>query len=434
MELLLIIGLTLLNGAFAMTELALAASRKARLNAMAESGDGGAQAALSLLDNPNRFLSTVQIGITSIGVLNGIVGEAAFSEGLARWLTSLGMPHGAAALTATGLVVTIITITTIIFGELVPKRIGQLHPELVSRWAARPMLWLARMSSPLVHFLASSTAGVLRLLGINASATRAMTEEEISASLEEGVDSGVIEEHEHQMVQNVFELDNRPLTSMMVSRSEVDWLEADLGVMQALDVVGRAGAARSHSWYPVCRGSLDDVVGQISVARLLELGGSTSGTLADFVTPATFVPETLSGMELLEHFRKRMGRVVMVVDEYGEVQGILTPFDLLEAITGELNPGVRSDAWATQINDSNWLLEGLMPINELKVRLEIEDLPEEERGRYNTLAGLLMALSGDMPAVGASMDCAGWRFEVLNLDGKRVDKVRATRIGSQGPR
>jgi putative hemolysin len=431
MELLLIICLTLLNGAFAMTELALAASRKSRLNAMAETGDGGAQAALSLLDNPNQFLSTVQIGITSIGVLNGIVGEAAFSEGLAEWMKSLGMPHGAAGLTATGLVVTIITITTIIFGELVPKRIGQLYPELVSRWASRPMLWLARASGPLVHLLASSTAGVLHLLRIDASATRAMTEEEISASLEEGVDSGVIEEHEHQMVQNVFELDSRPLTSMMVSRSEVDWLEAGMSVPQALESVGQAGAAQAHSWYPVCRGSLDDVVGQISLARLLELGGYTSGTLADFVTPATFVPETLSGMELLEHFRKRMGRVVMVVDEYGVVQGILTPFDLLEAITGELNPGVKSDAWATQLDDSTWLLEGLMPVNELRVRLDIDELPDEERGRYNTLAGLLMALSGDMPGVGDTMDCAGWRFEVLNLDGKRVDKVRASRLPAQ---
>ena len=236
MELLLIILLTLLNGAFAMTELALAASRKSRLNAMAESGDGGAGAALSLLDNPNQFLSTIQIGITSIGVLNGIVGEAAFSGDLAEGLKSLGMSHGAASLTATGLVVTIITITTIIFGELVPKRIGQLYPEAISRWAARPMLLLARMSGPLVHMLSGSTAAILRLLRIDVGATRPMTEEEISASLEEGVDSGVIEEHEHQMVQNVFELDDRPLTSLMVARSEIDWIDASFSVAQ----IGRA--------------------------------------------------------------------------------------------------------------------------------------------------------------------------------------------------
>ncbi len=428
MELLLIILLTLLNGAFAMTELALAASRKSRLNAMAESGDGGAHAAISLLDNPNQFLSTIQIGITSIGVLNGIVGEAAFSQDLAEWLKGLGMSHGAASLTATGMVVTIITITTIIFGELVPKRIGQLYPETISRWAARPMLLLARMSGPLVHFLSGSTAAILRLLRIDVGATRPMTEEEISASLEEGVDSGVIEEHEHQMVQNVFELDDRPLTSLMVSRSEIDWLDASLSVSQALDQVGQAAANEAHSWYPVCRGSLGDVVGLLSVAKLIKLGAQAPGTLADYVVPSTFVPETLSGMELLEQFRARQGRLVLVVDEYGEVQGMLTPFDLLEAITGELHPGVTSEAWATQLEDGSWLLDGLMPISELKARLDLEELPLEDRGRYNTVAGLVMAVMGHLPQVGQGIDAAGWRFQVLALDGKRVDEVRASRL------
>ncbi len=426
MELLLIIFLTLLNGAFAMTELALAASRKSRLNAMSESGDGGAHAALSLLDNPNQFLSTIQIGITSIGVLNGIVGEAAFSSDLAEWLKGLGMPHGAASLTATGLVVTIITITTIIFGELVPKRIGQLYPETISRWASRPMLLLARASGPLVHFLSGSTAAVLRLLRIDAGATRPMTEEEISASLEEGVDSGVIEEHEHQMVQNVFELDDRPLTSLMVSRSEIDWLDASLSVAQALQKLAQAEDGAAHSWYPVCRGSLADVVGQISVSQLLKLGEHTPGSLADLVMPSTFVPETLTGMELLEHFRARQGRLVLVVDEYGEVQGMLTPFDLLEAITGELHPGASSDAWATELDDGSWLLDGLMPISELKARLGLEDLPMRERGRYNTVAGLVMAVMGSLPRVGEHIDVEGWRFQVLALDGKRVDEVRAS--------
>lgn len=433
MELLLIILLTLLNGAFAMTELALAASRKSRLNAMAESGDGGANAALSLLENPNQFLSTIQIGITSIGVLNGIVGEAAFSQDLAEWLKGLGMSHGAASLTATGMVVTIITITTIIFGELVPKRIGQLYPETISRWSARPMLLLARMSGPLVHFLSGSTAAILRLLRIDAGATRPMTEEEISANLEEGVDSGVIEEHEHQMVQNVFELDDRPLTSLMVARSEIDWLDASLSVAQAMHQLGQAAANAAHSWYPVCRGSLGDVVGQVSVAQLIKLGVQAPGTLVDYVVPSTFVPETLSGMELLEHFRARQGRLVLVVDEYGEVQGMLTPFDLLEAITGELHPGVTSEAWATELEDGSWLLDGLMPTSELKARLGLEDLPMEERGRYNTVAGLVMAVMGRLPKVGQSIDASGWRFQVLALDGKRVDEVRASRLPEPPP-
>jgi len=426
MEFLLIVFLTLLNGVFAMSELALAASRKARLTAMAEAGDKGAQASLTLLDNPNQFLSTVQVGITSIGVLNGIVGEAAFSAGLAHWLITLGVTEKAAAISATALVVTLITFTTIIFGELVPKRIGQLYPERVSRWVARPMLWLARAAGPFVKLLSGTTAAVLKVLRIDTNASRAMTEEEISASLEEGVDAGVIEEHEHQMVQNVFGLDDRPLTSLMVPRAEVDWLDASQTVAQSLKKVGEDGAQRAHSWYPVCHGSMDDVVGKISVARLLELGAQAVGTLEDYLSPAVFVPETLSGMELLEQFRAKVGRLVLVVDEYGVVQGLLTPHDLLEAITGELQPGLKTDAWATQRDDGNWLLEGLMPINELKARLDIEDLPGEDRGRYNTLAGLLMAISGHLPVVGEKIWCDNWLFEVIDLDGKRVDKVLAS--------
>jgi putative hemolysin len=423
MDVLLIVFLTLLNGVFAMSELALAASRKARLNAMAEAGDKGAQAALTLLGNPNQFLSTVQVGITSIGVLNGIVGEAAFSDGVAAWLQQLGASDKAAAISATALVVTAITFITIIFGELVPKRIGQLYPEPVARWVSRPMLWLATAAKPFVKLLSGTTAGVLRLLRIDTNAARAVTEEEITASLEEGVDAGVIEQHEHQMVQNVFQLDERPLTSLMVPRTDVEWLDAAQTVAEGLQMVIKKGA---HSWYPVCRGSLDDVVGVISVARLLELGTDTPGGIGPYATPATFVPETLSGMELLEQFRARSGRFVFVVDEYGVVQGLLTPLDLLEAITGELQPGAQIDAWATRREDGTWLLDGLMPVGELKVRLGLDELPQEDRGRYNTVAGLLMSVSGHLPATAERIECAGWLFEVVDLDGKRIDKVLAS--------
>ena len=426
MEFLLIVFLTLLNGVFAMSELALAASRKARLNAMSEAGDKGAQAALVLLSNPNQFLSTVQVGITSIGVLNGIVGEAAFSSGVAAWLHGLGVADKAAALSATGIVVTLITFTTIIFGELVPKRIGQLYPEPVARWVSRPMLWLATGAKPFVKLLSGTTAATLKLLRIDTNAARAVTEEEITASLEEGVDAGVIEQHEHQMVQNVFQLDDRPLTSLMVPRTDVQWLDASNTVAQSLSLAGSGGDNGAHSWYPVCRGSLDDVVGVISVARLLQLGTQTPGTIEAHAMPASFVPETLSGMELLEQFRAKAGRFVFVVDEYGVVQGLLTPRDLLEAITGELQPGAQIDAWATQREDGSWLLDGLMPVGELKVRLDIDELPEEDRGRYNTVAGLLMSVSGRLPGEGERIVCGHWLFEVVDLDGKRIDKVLAT--------
>jgi len=426
MEFLLIIFLTLLNGVFAMSELALTASRRARLGALAEAGDKGAQAALELLSNPNQFLSTVQVGITSIGVLNGIVGEAAFSDGVAAWMVALGMADKAAALTATALVVTAITFTTIIFGELVPKRIGQLHPETMACWVARPMLWLAQAAKPFVKLLSGTTAATLKLLRIDTNTARAVTEEEISASLEEGVDAGLIEEHEHQMVQNVFRLDERALTSLMTPRNDVQWLDASASVADCLRLAGRGAGKGAHSWYPVCRASLDDVAGVISVAHLLDLGAHSQEPIAAFAQSAVFVPETLSAMELLEQFRLKAARLLFVVDEYGVVQGLLTPRDLLEAITGELQYGAQTDAWATRREDGSWLLDGGMPVDEVKARLDLDELPDEDRGRYNTLAGLLMTLTGHLPKLGERISHQGWVFEVMDLDGRRVDKVLAT--------
>jgi len=426
MDLLLILLLTMLNGVFSMSELALASSRKARLAAMAESGDKGAMAALALLDNPTQFLSSVQVGITSIGMVNAILGEAAFSDGVSTWLQRWGVALGAAEVSATVIVVTAITFITIVFGELVPKRIGQLYPELVARHVSRPMTYVASGAKPFVRLLSFSTHAVLKLLRIDNAAGRAVTEEEIVASLEEGVDAGVIEEHEHQMVQNVFRLDERPLTSLMVPRTDMEWMEASHTVAQCLQMAKSSAGKGSHSWYPVCRSSLDEVVGVISVGRLLELGADLPGPVEPHVLPAAFLPETLSGMELLEQFRAKSGRIVFVVDEYGVVQGLMTPRDLLEAITGELQPGAQADAWATQREDGSWLLDGLMPVNELKLRLDIKDLPEEERGRYNTVAGLLMSVSGRMLATAERIECAGWVFEVVDLDGKRIDKVLAT--------
>ncbi len=443
MDFILIAFLTLLNGVFAMSELALASSRKARLSAMAETGDKGAQAALTLLENPTQFLSSVQVGITSIGMLNGIIGEAAFSGALSSWIQSFGAPVRAADISATALVVTIITFITIVFGELVPKRIGQLFPETVARLVSRPMMWVATGAKPFVRLLSFSTHAVLKLLRVDTAGDRGVTEEEITASLEEGVDAGLIEEHEHQMVQNVFLLDDRLLTSLMLPRSDIEWLDASDTVAQAVDKAGATG----HSWYPVCNGSLDDVVGVVNVAKLLALRGQIqqTGSTADagsapsvadridtYAVPAAFVPETLTGMELLEQFRTKSTRIVFVVDEYGVVQGMMTPMDMLEAITGELQPGAQIDAWATRRADGSWLIDGVMPVSELKARLDIKQLPAEERGRYNTVAGLLQSVSGRLLGTGEYIDCSGWRFEVLDLDGKRIDKVLASPASASG--
>jgi putative hemolysin len=269
---------------------------------------------------------------------------------------------------------------------------------------------------------------VLKLLRIDTAGNRAVTEEEIAASLEEGVDAGLIEAHEHQMVQNVFLLDDRPLTSMMLPRADIKWLEARDTVVQCLRKVAQDGEHGTHSWYPVCRGSLEDVVGKISVGQLLHLGAAHAGAIESHVQSAVFVPETLSGMELVEQFRTKSTRMVLVVDEYGVVQGLITPNDLLEAITGELQPHAQVDAWATPREDGSWLVDGAMPVGEFKARLDIDALPDEDRGRYNTVAGLLMAVSGTLPSTGEKVDCAGWRFEVVDLDGRRIDKVLASRL------
>jgi putative hemolysin len=422
MDVALLIFLILLNGVFAMSEMALTASRKARLQVMVEAGEQGAQTAIELHDKPTKFLSTVQIGITSIGVLNGIVGDAAFSQPLALWLakTFPALPEKAAAVSATGLVVVIITFLTIIFGELVPKRIGQLFPETIARLVATPMNWLSTATRPFVALLSMCTEAMLRVLGIKGDSNRSVTEEEIAASLEEGVDAGVIEQQEHTMVRNVFRLDERQVGSMMIPRAEITWLDAEVPLAETLARM----AENQHTRYPVCRGDLTDVVGVLAAQSLLPaLARGETPAIADFVSAAVFVPETLTGMELLEHFRGSDAELVFVVDEYGEVQGVITVRDVLEAITGEFSAPADGDAWAIERGDGSWLLDGLIPVPEMKDRLGLKALPEEDRGRYNTLAGMIMLLLGRLPNTADRVDWDGWRFEVVDMDGKRIDKV-----------
>jgi putative hemolysin len=421
MDIALLVFLILLNGAFAMAEMGLTAARKARLQVYVESGDGGAAAALKLHEDPTRWLSTVQIGITSIGLLNGIVGESAFAGPLAAWMIErLGISESAAAIMATGGVVVLITYCTIVFGELVPKRLGQMYPELVARLVARPMNWISTVTKPFVWLLSASTHGALKLLGIAGRMPASVTEEEIAAQLEEGLDAGVIEAQEHQMVRNVFRLDDRQIGSMMVPRAEIVWLDAAAPIETVLAEM----SAHRHTRYPVCRGGLDDVIGVIGAHHLIEpLALGLPPTLTDHLQPPVFVPETLTGMELVDHFRRTDVDLVFVVDEYGAVQGLITERDLLEAIAGELGEASADDAWATLRADGSWLMDGLIPVPELKDRLSLKDLPDEDRGRYNTLAGMIMLLLGRLPKVTDSVEWQGWRFEVIDLDGKRVDKV-----------
>ena len=431
MDVALLIFLIFLNALFAMSEMALTASRKARLQVMVETGDAGARAAMDLHDDPTRFLSVVQIGITSIGVLNGIVGDAAFSAPFAAWLHQTFDIHDRAAeIAATAMVVVVITFATIIFGELVPKRLGQMYPESVARLVARPMQWLALLTRPFVKLLAFCTEGTLALLGIKGGPSRSVTEEEIAAQLEEGLDAGVIEAQEHQMVRNVFRLDDRQVGSMMIPRAEIVWLDANEPPEEIVKIIGN----EEHSRYPVCRGGLEDVLGVVSAQGLLrQLMSGRPLSLAEGLQAAVFVPETLSGMELLDQFRASSAQLVFVVDEYGEVQGMITVRDVLEAITGEFSTPSDDDAWAVQRDDGSWLFDGLIPVPELKDRLDLRELPEEDRGRYNTLAGMVMLLLGRLPAITDTVDWEGWRFEVVDMDGKRVDKVLATTLDDAAP-
>jgi putative hemolysin len=260
-------------------------------------------------------------------------------------------------------------------------------------------------------------------MGIRGSPSRSVTEEEIAASLEEGLDAGVIEAQEHQMVRNVFRLDDRQVGSMMIPRTEIVWLDAAGSSDEVLKII----SADEHSRYPVCRGGLDDVVGVVSAQSLLQqvMGGGAL-EVTERLQAAVFVPETLSGMELLDQFRASSTQLVFVVDEYGEVQGMITVRDVLEAITGEFTTPSDDDSWAVRREDGSWLFDGLIPVPELKDRLDLKELPEEDRGRYNTLAGMIMLLLGRLPEITDSVEWEGWRFEVVDLDGKRVDKVLAS--------
>ncbi|MBS3997059.1 MAG: HlyC/CorC family transporter [Hydrogenophaga sp.] len=424
MEIALLFSLILINGLFAMSEIALVTARRGRLQKLVDEGDGAAIAAVKLGEDPTRFLSTIQIGITSIGVLNGIVGEAALAGPLAVWLVTVGMPADASQLAATALVVVVITYFSIVVGELVPKRIGQSNPELLARLVARPINWLAMATKPFVVLLSISTQGLLRMLGIRQGNANAVTEEEIHAMLAEGTTAGVIESHEHTMVRNVFRLDDRQIGSLMVPRSDVVVLDLD----ESFEVNMARVEASDHARFPVVRDDLNNVMGVVNARKWLSqaLRGGDRELAKQPLQEALYVPETITGMELLDNFRQSGGQMAFVIDEYGEVQGIVTLQDLIEAITGEFKPRDPATSWAVQRDDGSWLLDGHIPVPELKDRLALDAVPDEDRGRYHTLSGLMMLLTGRLPKEGDRVDWEGWRLEIVDMDGRTIDKVLAT--------
>ncbi len=425
MEIFILVGLIVLNGLFAMSEIAIVTARKSRLTAMAHSGSSTAKAALKLAEDPTQFLSTVQIGITSIGILNGIFGESILAEPLSLWMQSFGISAEISSVVSTVLVVIIVTYVSIVIGELVPKRIGQISAETIACLVSKPMTVLAIVAKPFVWMLSGSTHSLMRVLGFNHQMEDNVTHEDIQAMLQEGSTAGVIEHNEHAMVKNVFRLDERSISSLMVPRSDIVFLDVSESLEDNLRLVMQA----PHSRFPVCRNNLDDIVGVVSAKQLL--AQSISGKeihIASLVKPCNYVPDSLSGMELLEHFRTSGSQMVFVVDEYGDLKGMVTLQDMMDALTGEFAQDDEDDQMVIRRQDGSLLLDGLIPIIDFKDALEIRKLQDEEEGRYQTLNGLLMYELGKIPQTADVVEIAGWRLEIVDMDGKRVDKVLAQKI------
>ncbi|MGL5993799.1 MAG: hemolysin family protein [Aeromonas sobria] len=428
MEILILLGLILLNGIFAMSEIAIVTARKARLGKLASEGNRSAAIALKLGEDPTNFLSAVQIGITSIGLLNGIYGESLLAQPFSLWLQEWGLSAKSSGLLATVIVIVVVTYLSIVVGELVPKRLGQLNAERIACLVARPMHWLATLTRPFVWLLSASTNAGLRLLRVNQNGNSNVTEEEIHAMLVEGSEAGVIEDHEHTMLRNVFRLDERSLSSLMVPRSDIHYLY----LAQPLAVNLQRLVEYRHNFFPVCNGSLSELVGIINVNTLL-LAYITGEPidLAALTEEGSLLPETLDGLELLNHFRSHAEHMVLVVDEYGELQGLVTQQDLLEALAGDFQQEDGSDNWAFQRADGSWLLDGLIPLPELKDCLELVRLPEEEKHHYHTLGGLIMLLLGRVPKTGDLVTLEQWQLEIVDMDGLRIDKVLAMPLTDQ---
>jgi putative hemolysin len=425
LEYLILLGLILLNGVFAMSEIALVTARRGRLMKLAAEGDRAAAVALKLGEDPTKFLSTVQIGITSIGLLNGIVGEAVLAEPFGVWLQSLGLSEQPAQITATAAVVIVVTYVSIVVGELLPKRVGQINPEPIARLVAQPMQALATFARPFVVLLSASTHTLLRLLRIDQSQQSGVTEEEIHALLAEGSEAGVIERHQHQMVRNVFRLEDRQVGSLMVPRADIVYLDIELSPEENLQRLLES----AHTRLPVCKGGFANVLGIIHAKRVL--ADVARGDTPDFssgLMPCLYVPDTITGGELLGQFRSAHMQMVLVVNEYGEIEGLVTLQDVLEAVTGEFAPSNAEDAWAVRRDDGSWLLDGAIPIPEMKDCLDLKSVPEEEKNNYHTISGMLLLLLGRIPSTGNFVDWEGWRFEIVDMDGNRIDKVLASAL------
>lgn len=408
-----------------MSEVALLTAKRSKLTAMASRGKKSAQLALRISEDPTQFLSTIQIGITSIGLLSGIVGEAIFAEPLSLWLQTFGLQQNVADIGATIFVVLVVTYVAITIGELVPKRIGQAKPEAIASVAAAPMLFLSKISRPFVVILSVTTNAILRVFGIGRHHEATVTEDEIDAILEEGLVAGLIETQERELVKNVFRLDDRQLGSLMVPRSEIVFVDINDPEDESFELIAQS----VRSKIPVCDGDLDSIVGVLSAkTALATVARGEKLSFQENLEPAMFVPETLTGMDLLEQFKQTRTHIAFVVDEYGGLEGLVTLQDIFDSLVGEITPDGEELNAPIQRDDGSWLFEGDTPIPEFKDALSIYEVPEEFKGRYHTLSGLILLILERLPNVGDSVEVEGWKLEVVDMDGRRIDKILATRL------
>lgn len=426
MDIAIIFGLILLNGLFAMSEIALVSSRQIRLQQAADDGSDSAKVALRLSRDPTRFLSTVQVGITLIGILAGAFGEGAIAEKIEVWL--LGVPLLAAyakPLSITAMVI-IITYFSLIFGELVPKRLGLMNPELVARLMARPMHILSQLARPLVILLSVSTELILKLLRARKVEESDILEEEIHSLMQQGTESGVLEESEHAMVKNVLRLDDQRIGNIMTLRKELYYLD----ILDDLEENRRKIAETPHSRIPVCKGSIDNVIGILHTKDLLDLlMRSEIVDIAGLIKRPLVVPRYATALQLLEQFKKSKSHVAIVVDEHGQTSGLVSVNDVMTAIVGDLPAEDEEyEPDFVERDDGSWLVSGQVDIAAFKDRFRVKHLPDEEFGNYHTLGGLVLTVLGHVPKSAETIRFAHLQLEVMDMDGNRVDKVLVTRV------
>lgn len=423
-----VVLLTLVNGVFAMSELAVVSSRRGRLQAMERAGTPGAAAALALHENPGRFLPTVQVGITLVGILAGVFGGAALARPLGEALEALPFVFGYGQALAFGVVVLAITYANLILGELVPKQLALRNPERVASALAPALTVLARVTGPFISLLSSSSAAILRLFGAHRPTDQGVTEEEVKAVVAEGVQAGALDPNERQMIERVLRLADRPVRALMTPRNEVAWIDRNA----APEAVAEALRADNVTRFIVADRRVDNVVGVVAVKDLLDqvLGGGAISIPSALRQP-TVLPDNLSALDALERLRGDPLGMALVLDEYGSFEGVVTASDLLEAIVGELGPAPDAAPGATPRFDGSILLDGMMALDELRGRLKDFE-PPPQSGHYHTVAGLMMALLQRIPREADRIAYSGWRFEVVDMDGRRVDKVLALKEGATG--